>query len=701
MGSAKMKTVAIIQARTSSTRLPGKVLLPLNGKPMLLFQLERLAGCRRIDKLVVATSNRVEDDSLSNIVMGAGYSVYRGDLYDVLDRYLGCAVNEDANNIVRITGDCPLIDPALVDEIVGEFLAEGWDYLGNSIDEDRLTVPDGFDIEVFKVDVLHRAAKKAILPSEREHVTPWLRSNEAGIRWKHYRHKEVYPSYRLTVDDPRDYDVVNSIVEALSKEEEFYGIGAIISYLASHPEIATKNMMTPRNEGYKHSLLQDIDPELSRMASMGSGSSLWKRAKRVIPGGNMLLSKRPEMFLPEHWPAYFSRASGCTVWDIDGVMYKDMSIMGVGTNTLGYGHPEVDQAVRKVVQNGNMSTLNCPEEVYLAERLVNIHPWSQMVRFARSGGEANAIAIRIARAATGRDTVAICGYHGWHDWYLATNLGKESGLEEHLLPGLNPAGVPNVLSGTVKPFSFNQFDQLKEIIATHRVAAVKMEVQRNIPPAPGFLQSVRKICSENGIVLIFDECTSGFRESFGGLHLKYGVYPDIAVFGKTLGNGYAITAVVGRRDVMEACQSTFISSTFWSERIGPTAALKTLEVMERDKSWERITQLGRYMQNSWQKLASKHGLEIVQSGLDALAGFSIKSPNSSAYKTLISQEMLKKGYLASTNFYPSTAHSVNDIDRFIEDLDGTFEDIAMCEQGRSVSELLETEVCHTGFKRLN
>ena len=276
----------------------------------------------------------------------------------------------------------------------------------------------------------------------------------------------------------------------------------------------------------------------------GKGQELWLRAKKCIPGGNMLLSKRAEMFLPEQWPAYFSKAKGCLVWDLDGRKLIDMSIMGIGTNLLGYGHPDVDAAVASTLATGNMSTLNCPEEVWLAERLIQLHPWAEMVRFARSGGESNAIAIRIARAATGRDTVAICGYHGWHDWYLATNLRNDSGLEEHLLPGLEPNGVPQGLAGSVKPFSFNRLDQLEEIVSSHELAAVKMEVQRSSPPNPGFLEAVRELCTRRGIVLIFDECTSGFREAFGGLHLKYGVEPDMAMYGKALGNGHAITATI-------------------------------------------------------------------------------------------------------------------------------------------------------------
>lgn len=434
---------------------------------------------------------------------------------------------------------------------------------------------------------------------------------------------------------------------------------------------------------------------------MNSGQELWKRAKTLIPGGNMLLSKRAEMFLPEHWPAYFSKAKGCQVWDLDGKQYTDMCIMGIGTNTLGYGHPEVDAAVMGTVQAGNMSTLNCPEEVYLAERLVQMHPWADMVRFARSGGEANAIAIRIARAASGRDKVAICGYHGWHDWYLSANLGDEAGLDGHLLPGLEPNGVPRNLRGTVFPFNYNNFEELTALVNQHDIGVIKMEVSRNRGPEDNFLQKVRQLATERNIVLVFDECTSGFRQTFGGLHKLYGVEPDMAMFGKAMGNGYAMTAIIGRRSVMEAAQSTFISSTFWTERIGPTAALKTLEVMERMKSWDLITQTGLSIRARWEALAKSSGLELDHWGLPALTGFTIRSPRSLEYKTLITQEMLARGYLASNSVYVCTEHTTEVIDGYFEALAPVFRTIKECEEGRDVMSLLKGPVAHGGFKRLN
>lgn len=434
---------------------------------------------------------------------------------------------------------------------------------------------------------------------------------------------------------------------------------------------------------------------------MGAGQKLWNKAKGLIPGGNMLLSKRPEMFLPELWPAYFSKAKGCRIWDLDGRELIDMTIMGVGANTLGYGDERVDAAVVATVARGNMSTLNAPEEVELAERLVGLHPWAEMARFARTGGEANAVAIRIARAASGRDGVAICGYHGWHDWYLASNLGEDDNLAGHLLPGLDPQGVPKNLRGTVFPFGFNDVAALEALIATGKIGVIMMEVARTFDPSPVFLQKVRDLATANGIVLIFDECTSGFRQSFGGLHKLYGVDPDMAVFGKALGNGYAVTAVIGRREVMEAAQNSFISSTFWTERIGSAAALATLDVMAETRSWEGITEIGRDITARWKALAGRHALEISTSGLPALTGFAFKGPNNAAYKTLISQEMLDKGYLAATSVYTALTHTPEIVEGYFEALDPIFALIADCEAGRSVHALLRGPVCHAGFKRLN
>jgi glutamate-1-semialdehyde 2,1-aminomutase len=675
-----LKIVAIVQARMNSSRFPGKVMEQINGVPLIELLLSRLANSKKINSIILAIPETPEDLALRKHAELKKFEVFSGSTHDVLDRYYSAAKKTKADVIVRITGDCPLIDPALVDEVIQFFQKNALDYATNAAPP---TYPDGLDTEVFSFQALERAWNEADGDFEREHVTPYIR--ESGkFRTDNYTYHTNYSDLRWTVDEHTDLAVIKNVFNYFAPDIHF-GFTQVLALEEKHPELFSKNKKIKRNEG----------------AFIGTGQKLWKRAKNIIPGGNMLLSKRSEMFLPDAWPSYFSKAKGCTIWDLDNLAYTDMTIMGIGTNTLGYGHPEVDKAVLRVVEQGNMSTLNCPEEVYLAEKLIELHPWADMVRFARSGGEANAISIRIARAATGKDKVAFCGYHGWHDWYLAANLGDEKVLAGHLLPGLEPNGVPQGLSNTIFPFTYNKIEELEKLVLDHDIGIIKMEVSRTGNPANGFLEKVRKIADKNGIVLIFDECTSGFRQTFGGLHKDYGVEPDMAMFGKALGNGYAITATIGKREIMEAAQTSFISSTFWTERIGPSAGLKTLEVMEQIRSWDQITKTGLEIKKKWQNLADSFNLEIEQWGLPALAGFTFKSPLALEYKTLMTQEMLKKGFLVGNSVYVCTEHTHAIVDEYINKLSEVFSLIKECEEGRDVCTLLEGPVCHAGFKRLN
>lgn len=675
-----MKVIAIVQARMGSTRMPNKVMKTIQGIPMIELLLSRLSMARELNKIVVATSVDPKNFPLVAHVKGLGYDCEQGSEDDVLERFVSAALAQKADVVVRITGDCPLIEPVLVDEAVRSFKTANVDYFSNI---NPPTFPDGLDVEVFTFKALMQAHQECIDPYDREHVTSYLRSSG---RFKTASMKNIkdLSGLRWTVDELVDFEVIEKIFHHFAPRHDFSWI-EILALQVQQPEIFKINQYIGRNEG----------------AKMGAGQKLWKRAKLIIPGGNMLLSKRAEMFLPDQWPTYFSKAKGCRVWDMDGNEYIDMSIMGVGTNILGFGHPEVDSAVQQAVMAGNMSTFNCPEEVFLAEKLVEMHPWADMVRLTRSGGEANALSVRIARAASGKDKIAICGYHGWHDWYLSANLCSDESLAGHLLPGLEPKGVPQNLHNTVFPFNYNNYDQLETLVKSQDIGIIMMEVVRNKGPEDNFLHRVRKLATDRGIVLIFDECTSGFRQTFGGLHKMYDVEPDMAIFGKALGNGYAITATIGRREIMEAAQSTFISSTFWTERIGPSAALKTLEVMNRLKSWETITSTGNYIRQGWQKLADNHGLKIDHWGLPALTGFSFQSPRALAYKTLITQEMLSKGYLAGNNVYVSTEHTPKIVNDFFEALDPIFGLIKECEEGRDITTLLKGKVCHSGFKRLN
>jgi len=434
-----------------------------------------------------------------------------------------------------------------------------------------------------------------------------------------------------------------------------------------------------------------------------TGQELYRKALRRIPGGTQLLSKRPEMFLPENWPSYYQRAKGVEVWDLSGNHYIDMAYNGVGTCVLGAGDPDVDAAVVEAIRAGSMSTLNCPEEVELADLLCELHPWAEMVRFARCGGEAMSIAVRIARARTRRDKVAFCGYHGWHDWYLAANLSDGDPLDTHLLPGLEPAGVPRVLSGTALPFHYNQIGELENIVSKHGadLAAVVMEPVRFHEPQPGFLESVREIAHKTGAVLIFDEVTSGWRMNTGGIHLLYGVSPDIAVFAKGISNGYPMAAIIGIGDVMQAAQTSFISSTYWTERLGPAAALVTIRKHRDCQVPTHLVRIGTAVQKGWAAAAERAGLSVGVSGIAPLGHFSFNYPNGLAMRTLFTQLMLDRGFLATGGFYSTYAHQTEHVSAYLDAVNESFQTIADAHAAGTVESSIDGPIAHAGFQRLN
>jgi glutamate-1-semialdehyde 2,1-aminomutase len=670
------RVVAVVQARLGSKRFPKKVLSIVNGATALEILFSRLQSAKSIDQIVLAIPLGSENDELFLEATRMNIACFRGNETDVLDRFYHAAKSYSPDYVVRITADCPMVDPSIIDQVVDLCINGELKYV--STDE---TFPDGLDVEVSEFQTLHNAWLNSSEPYDREHVMPFVRKLAAGDSRK-IKSPIDHSHIRVTLDEPDDLVVIQEVFSYFGRTDFSYE--ELSQLIMDSPYIFTTNSHLIRNEG----------------ANMTTGEKLWRRAKKVIPGGNMLLSKRTEQHLQKGWPSYFSRAKGCRVWDLDDNDYIDAGLFGIGTNILGFGHPKVDEAVMRVVQAGNMSTLNCPEEVYLAEKLVEMHPWSGMARFTRSGGEACAVAVRIARAYSGKSAVAFCGYHGWHDWYLSANLSEDSALDGHLLPGLLPAGVPRGLAGTARPFEYNDLAGLKKIMDADDVGVIFMEVRRGSEPAPGFLEGVREIATKKNAVLIFDECTSGFRKTFGGLHLDYGVNPDIITLGKTLGNGYAINAVLGTTEVMQAAQDTFISSTFWTERIGPTAALATLAVMEEEDAPARIHEIGLSVQAMWTEIGRSVGLTVLPVGVPSLSTFSIESFDPLITKTFITQEMLKKGFIAGTSLYSSIAHDNLILEHYASELVKVFSKISDLNSSDGVLGLLEDGPSQAGFQRL-
>jgi glutamate-1-semialdehyde aminotransferase len=428
--------------------------------------------------------------------------------------------------------------------------------------------------------------------------------------------------------------------------------------------------------------------------------NIWEEAKKIIPNGNHLLSKNPDLFLPGKWPAYYKKAKGCYIWDLNGKKYTDLCLMGVGTNILGYANTTIDREVIKSIKASNMSSLNSIEEFLLSKELIKMHPWFDMVRFARTGAEANAVAIRISRAFTNKDNVAVCGYHGWHDWYMAANFRKKK-LDSHLFANLKTKGVVKNLKNTIFSFEYNDIEELKKIIKKKNIGTIFMEVSRSYKPKNNFLKKVRELAYKNNIVLIFDECSSGFRECLGGLHKKFNVKPDMAMFGKALGNGYAITAVLGTRNIMEKVKDTFISSTFWSERIGYVAGIAALKEMKKKKPWKKINKLGKYIKKKWSLIAKRNELSIEILGLDAMPSFIFNDKNHNLYKSYITQEFLKKNILASNVIYISTAHSKKIIDNYLKILNLIFKKIKIYKDKNHLEYLVKGKLAQVGMSRLN
>ena len=681
-----MKTSIIIQARLGSKRLPNKVLKKINNKSILEIIFERLSKSKRADDIIFAIPKNKQNLKLKNfITKRLKAKIFLGPENNVLKRYFMTAQKFNSDIIVRITSDCPFVDPGIVDQYINILKRNNLDYVYNGHPH---TYPDGLDVEVFNFKSLKLANKYSKLKIQKEGVTRYFRDNLKKFKTKHIKSPiKNISKLRVTLD----------------QEEDFNLIKIIFNHFKPNIHFNWRNMVKLAKSKEKLFKINSKE-KLNVKTYLDHNQELWKKANSIIPGGNSLLSKNPDLLLPGGWPTYFTKAKKIFIWDLAKKKYTDVCTMGVGTNILGYANTEIDNQVKRFIDFGNISTLNSPEEVKLGERLLNLHPGLDMVKFARTGGEANAVAIRIARAAqdSKKHKIAICGYHGWHDWYLASNLANPKNLDSHLIASLKPNGVPSFFKNSCYPFEYGDYVKFNKLVSSKNIGIIMMEVSRNKTLNKKFLNHVKKVSHKKGIILIFDECTSGFRETFGGIYKKINIQPDIVVLGKALGNGYPINAIIGKKEVMSHAKKTFISSTFWTERLGPVAALKTLDIMEKLKSWEIITKKGNFLNKQWLKIAKENNLNLEINGLPSISKFMIKSENFQAYKTFITQEMLKEGFLASNSVYLSVYHERKILDSYLDKLNDLFKIIKKCEnKEKDIKDLLSFPISKKPFKRLN
>lgn len=636
--------VAIIQARMGSSRLPGKSLAMIEERPMLWHVIQRVKRASLVDRVVVATSTAPADDAIEQMCREENVPFHRGSENDVLDRFYTAARAEKAAQIVRITADCPLIDPEVIDRVVRRFLRGDLDYASNAMVR---SYPDGLDTEVFSFSALERAWHEAVKTSEREHVTSYLRSEKFRTANVENDSTSLYQHYRWTVDELDDLEFIRAVFKAFRGQSRF-GMKDVLQLIEKTPGLEGMNSRIVSNRGYYKSLFEDARAAPAPPRSIEKSKAWAERAKQVIPGASQTFSKGSNQHVRGIAPVFLAKGKGCRVWDVDGNEFIDY-IQGLLPNILGYANAEVNAAVAAQLDQGHSFSLPHPLEVELAERLTRLIPCAEKVRFGKNGSDATAGAVRSARAYTGRERIACCGYHGWQDWYIGSTTRN--------------AGVPEAVRALTHPFVYNDLGSLQKILEKHNgeFAAVIMEPVNFWPPADGFLEGVKKLAHEHGALLIFDEICSGFHFGLGGAQKRFGVTPDLACFGKAMGNGLPIACIVGSSGVMNVFEDIFFSFTFAGEVSSMAAAMKVLDVLENSDALARMDATGRVLQEGLNVLAKEAGLEtriqcIGYPFWSLIRFLDADGKDSLLVRSLFAQECVKRGVLLLSTHNMTTAH---------------------------------------------
>lgn len=682
-----MTTVAVVQARMSSSRFPGKMLALLHGVPLVVFVCRRVAAARHVDKVVLATSDHPSDDLMAEAVLAAGFAVYRGSLADVLGRMTGAARECNADIVVRITGDCPLMDPPTLEAMLEHFAGDRLDYLCNIAPP---TFPDGLDVEIMKMAALTAADAEAQSSHQREHVTPFIRENPGRFKSGNWACPYGDQSHCLwSVDSAEDLELVSRIVKEAG---ENINLPALLAVVKANPELAARTGRR-RNEGAIRTCLADLERRKPRPVITES-ERWWKRAKGLIPAGTQTLSKGPTQWVRGFAPKYIVSGKGCRVTDADGNQFIDYP-MGLGPITLGHAHPVVVEAVARQLAEGNAFTMMHPLEVTLSERIRSLVPCARgdgCVRFGKNGSDATSACIRAARAKTGRTYVARHGYHGWQDWSIESTYG------------IRAKGVPPEIMAQTSTFPYNDINALEQLLRSRAHAAIIMEPVNLTPPSPGYLEGVRQLASHHGVVLVFDEVITGFRYARGGAQEYFGVTPDLCAMGKGVANGMPLSIVCGKREFMEPFDEIFFSFTFGGETAGLAAAMATLDVMEREDYWSHVWRQGAKLQNGFRALANEFGINdhVDCQGMPPWTVVVFKDHarwKALQLKTLFQQEMIRHGILFSGSQFLSLAHGDAEIADTISAYREAFTVLRFAIDNQAVDVMTLGEVDEVIFKR--
>lgn len=682
-----MKVVVVIQARMGSSRLPGKVLMDLEGKSVIQRVYERACRILKIDDVVIATTLDRKDDILVEFCNNYNMKVFRGSETDVLDRYYRAAKQYKADAIVRITGDCPLIDPFEVDKVVDMFLNGSLDYVSNT---QPPMLPDGLDASIGSLSAYKKSWKEARLKSEREHVTQYIRKHPEIFKIGSIRYKKDLSHLRWTIDEAQDYDFVLAIYKRLAERKLFGHLAEVLTLIEEDSQLSKINISFERDEGLKRSLSNDTQIKVRR--DFRKSTILLQKAKNLIPAGASTYSKSYRYFCEGAAPAFLDRGKGAHVWDVDGNEYIDY-VLALGPVIIGYNDRRINDSITQQMKKGISFSLTTELEISLSEKLVEIVPCAEMVKFVKNGSDATTAAIRLARAYTKKQKILCCGYHGWHDWYIGTTE--------------NDLGIPQCVKDLTISFPYNDRETLAKLLNKNKddVAAVIMEPISLEQPEKGYLNDVRDMAHQNGALLIFDEVVTGFRMGLGGAQKYFGVIPDMAVFGKAMGNGMAISALVGRRDVLKLIEEgTFISTTFGGETLAIAAALKTIEVLENENPFESFTKLGSSLMSGMKSVVSSLDLNEYLEFLGMPYHFALKfkdhkSLSSFDLLSVFQQEAIRGGVLMLGVHNFCLAHTDEDIQDTIDAYSKAFQSVKEAIEVDSVEGILEGGRFSPIFKR--
>lgn len=652
-----------------STRLPGKVMKKVVDSPVIELLLNRLSQTERIDQVILATSQSPENISLVEHVSKLGYSVFQGDEKDVLGRFYEASKKYQGDIIVRITGDCPLVDPVLVDSIIDEFIKGHFDYYTNTLPP---TFPDGLDVEIFTFEALEKANNESTKSTEREHVTPYLR-NSNSFKKGNYISDSDYSNLRWTLDEYSDLEFIRGVFENF-QPNIYFSWSEVLKLIQKYPSLNLFNQHIMRNEGYLVSKMNEI--ELRNNVDFTLSNQYRSSIHNLIPGGAHTYSKGDDQF-PILSPAAIDYGKGSHLWDIDGNEYLDCS-MGLTSVSLGHAYPSVVNAVTLELQRGVNFQRPSILEKEMAERFLDLVPQHDMIKFAKNGSIVTTAAVKLARAFTGRKLVAFPvdhPFYSYDDWFIGSTACNK--------------GVPEEFSSLSVTFKSYDLNSLKELFEKYpnQISCIITEPEKSVYPAylgdkfcpRDFLKNAIELCHANGALFIADEMVTGFKTAFPGTISKWNLKPDMATWGKGIANGFSFCALTGTKEIMELGginrpgeEKVFlISTTHGGETHALSAALATIKVFQENDVISHIHTLNKLLARSCKKLTIDFGLsnniDVIE--CEWMPTFIFKNEKGEVcqgFRTLFMQEMIRNGVLFQGIFVSCFSHTEDDIYYFVK-----------------------------------